>query len=50
MSTFIIGGIILVLFVLAARKLYKDKKEGKGCAGGCGGGCSSCPSAPKKKN
>ena len=37
----IMGGIVLVNAALAARSLYKDKKNGKGCSGNCGH-CSGC--------
>lgn len=42
MATYIIGAIIAVLFVLAARS-YFGKKYGAGCGGGCG----SCPYSQK---
>ena len=35
MATYIIGAIIAVLFVLAARSSF-GKKHGNGCGGGCG--------------
>ena len=34
MSTWIIGGLVALAAVLAARSIYKDKKAGK-----CGCGC-----------
>ncbi len=40
MVNFIIGGIVLILFVLASIKTIKDRKKG-----GCGCGCSSCSNA-----
>ena len=36
----IMGGIVLVIAALAARSLYKDKKNGKGCSGFHNGNCS----------
>ena len=44
MATWIIGGLVALAAVLAARSIYRDKKAGKcscGCSGcsGCGGGC-----------
>ncbi len=42
MVNFIIGGIVLILFVLASIKTIKDRKKG-----GCGCGCSSCSNASK---
>ena len=50
------GTILVFLLVmgavfLAGRRLWKDKKEGKGCSGNCAG-CSGCgmkyPSVKKK--
>lgn len=37
MATFIVGGIVILLFILASVKTFKDRKKG-----GCGGGCSGC--------
>ncbi len=39
MATVIIGIIVAGILFLAARQLYKDKKNGKSM---CGGKCSSC--------
>ena len=41
MSTWIIGGLVALAAVLAARSIYKDKKAGK-CSCGCSTGCSDC--------
>lgn len=41
LGNIIVGLVILVLVVLAAGKLYMDKKSGKGCSS-CGGSCSGC--------
>ena len=41
MSTFIVGAVVLAVAVLAARKIYKDKKSGN-CCSGCGGSCAGC--------
>ena len=46
MGTYIVGAIVLGIVGLAIRKIYQDKKAGKGCGScescGCGGcGCSS---------
>ena len=43
----IMGGIVLVIAALAARSLYKDKKNGKGCSGNCGH-CNGCHGADEK--
>lgn len=45
--TVIVFAIVMVLLVLAVRKLVKDAKQGNfgcgtGCSGGCCGGCSGC--------
>lgn len=42
MSTIIVGAVVLVVAVLAARKVYKDKKNGKCCGGNCSGCSGSC--------
>lgn len=38
-STVVILALVGLCTVLAARKLYKDKKNGKSC---CGGDCCKC--------
>ncbi|MDD6827518.1 MAG: FeoB-associated Cys-rich membrane protein [Oscillospiraceae bacterium] len=40
MATLIIGIIVAGTLFLAARKLYRDNKDGKSS---CGGKCSCCP-------
>lgn len=42
MANYLIGGLIVVLVVLALRS-YFGKKYGSGC----GGGCASCPYSGK---
>lgn len=43
LATILIGAALLFLLALAARRIYKARKQG-GCAGcpGCSGGCSRC--------
>lgn len=41
LSTILIGLAVLILVLLAVRSIWRDKKQGKSCAG-CGGGCSGC--------
>ena len=42
MGTYIVGAIVLGIVGLAIRKIYQDKKAGKGCGSceSCGCGCS----------
>lgn len=40
MADYLVGGLLAVLFVLAARS-YFGRKYGSGCSGGCSG----CPHA-----
>lgn len=42
MANYVIGGVLVVLVVLAVRS-YFGKKYG----GGCGGGCGNCPYSGK---
>lgn len=42
MANYLIGGLIVVLVILAVRSYF-----GKKYVGGCGGGCSSCPYSRK---
>ena len=42
MSTWIIGGLVALAAVLAARSIYKDKKAGKHSCGGNCGACGMC--------
>lgn len=44
-GTLVVGGLVLVGFILALKGTIKSKKNG-GCAG-CSGSCSSCSSAKK---
>lgn len=41
MATYIVGGLLMVLFVAAARHVYKNMKAGKNDCCGCDG-CSGC--------
>ncbi|MFG6384329.1 MAG: FeoB-associated Cys-rich membrane protein [Lachnospiraceae bacterium] len=43
MGTLIVGIIVVIITICAARSLYKDKKAGKCCGScsGCNGSCSS---------
>ena len=47
MGTWIVGAIVLFIIVLAGYKVFKDKKNGKGCSSGCEG-CSGCPSSAEE--
>lgn len=50
-STLLVGGAVLLLILLAARKLIRDKKRGKAGCGSCCSGCAlagSCGSAKKE--
>ena len=40
MADYILGGLLLLLFILAARSYF-----GKKFGGGCSGGCKGCPHA-----
>lgn len=42
MGTYIVGAILVIMVVAIIRKLYKDKKNGKGCGGNCAGCKSNC--------
>lgn len=44
MSTLIVGAAVLAVTVLAARKVYRDKKNGKCCGGNCAGCSGNCHS------
>lgn len=44
METVIVLAAVVLLAALAARSLYRDKKQGKSC-GSCGGGCGGCANA-----
>ena len=39
MGTFIVGTVVSCVIGLAARRVYRDRKNGKVC----GSGCASCP-------
>lgn len=41
MATFIVGAVVLLITVLAVRRIYRDKKNGN-CCSSCSGGCSGC--------
>ncbi|MCL2035442.1 MAG: FeoB-associated Cys-rich membrane protein [Oscillospiraceae bacterium] len=41
MGTWTVGAIVLIVVGLAGRKVYMDRKNGKGCGCGCDG-CSAC--------
>ncbi|MDY4919708.1 MAG: FeoB-associated Cys-rich membrane protein [Phascolarctobacterium sp.] len=43
MADYVVGGVLVLLFVLAARSYFGRKFRGNGC--GCG--CSTCPHATK---
>lgn len=51
LATILIGLVVLALVLLAARSIWRDKKQGKSC-GSCPGGCSGCSgcSAGSRKN
>ena len=38
----VLGGLVLLIFVGAIRKMSKNKKSGKGCHGGCSGCSYDC--------
>jgi len=40
MVTWIVGTVVVVIVGLAVYKVYKDRKDGKGCSCACG----ECPS------
>lgn len=40
-GSIIAGAAVLAALALAARKLVRDRRAGKG---GCGGNCADCPS------
>ena len=42
MGTWIVGAIVFGLIAFAGYKVYKDRKNGKGCDCGCES-CGSCP-------
>ncbi len=42
MGTYIVGGILVILILAIIRKLYKDKKNSKGCGGNCAGCKGNC--------
>ena len=46
MGTWIVGAVVLAVAGLAARKIYKDRRNGKGC--GCDG-CTNCPKSANQK-
>ena len=46
MGTLIVGAIVLCVIGLAAYKVYKDRKNGKGCGHGCES-CSYCSGSQK---
>lgn len=52
MGTYIVGGILLALFILVIVFMYRRKKQGKGCYGGCKNCASSafCHPEPDKKD
>lgn len=39
LATIVVGLIVLGVVILVARKLIKDKRQGKSS---CGGGCAGC--------
>ena len=41
MTTWIVGGIVLIAVAAALWKIIRDKKKGKGCCGSCDK-CSGC--------
>lgn len=46
MATFIVGAVVFIIIGLAARKVYKDHKNGKSCGFV---GCSGCPKSDSCK-
>lgn len=49
LANIIVGLIILIFIILAARSYIKQRKQG-GCGGGCAGCPMSCPSKKKNKD
>ncbi|MCL2035007.1 MAG: FeoB-associated Cys-rich membrane protein [Oscillospiraceae bacterium] len=35
MGTFVVSVVVISIMGLAVRKIYLDRKSGKGCGGGC---------------
>ncbi|MCR1934722.1 FeoB-associated Cys-rich membrane protein [Clostridium tepidum] len=48
MATFIIGTLVIGLFVFVGYKVYKDKKNGNCCSGSCCDCHSSCKPTKSK--
>ena len=48
MATFIIGTLVIGLFVFVGYKVYKDKKNGNCCNGSCCDCHSSCKPTKSK--
>lgn len=42
MGTIVVGAILVIVVGLIIRKMYKDKKNGKGSCGGNCGKCGGC--------
>ncbi|MCJ7855773.1 FeoB-associated Cys-rich membrane protein [Lachnospiraceae bacterium NSJ-143] len=49
MGTFIVLLFVIAAVILAVRSIYKDKKNGKSCAG-CSGNCGCCHEHINKAN
>ena len=51
MATWIIGGILLVLLLIAAKHIVANFSGGKcsGCPGGCGGSCACQAKKPPQE-
>jgi len=49
MGTFIVGAVVACVVGLAAHKVYKNRRSGKGC-GGCREGCACRRSRPRADN
>lgn len=42
MGTYIVGGLFIIMLFIIIRKLYKDKKNGKGCSKNCAACKKNC--------
>ena len=40
MGTIVVGLLVIILLILAVRKIVIDKRNGKSCS--CGGNCNNC--------
>lgn len=49
-GSIIAGAAVIAILTLAAVKLIRDKRAGKGCCGGNCAECHCCASAPSQKD